>query len=196
MKSNAHIAIASTGPYEAELHAHVDSLNIRDRVTFLGYIPDNDLAPLYRLADVFAIPSEADLQSLTTMEAMACGLPVIAADAYALPELVHHESNGFLFQPGDSSEMAHYIDILLENEALRWQMGAASLEIIARHDSLRILLQWEELYRRLSNEFMDARERRQRLRMQRKRPGYKSSETKTHRPRIVRTGELTFDQRD
>ncbi len=196
MKSNAHIAIASTGPYEAELHAHVDSLNIRDRVTFLGYIPDNDLAPLYRLADVFAIPSEADLQSLTTMEAMACGLPVIAADAYALPELVHHESNGFLFQPGDSSEMAHYIDILLENEALRWQMGAASLEIIARHDSLRILLQWEELYRRLSNEFTDARERRQRLRMQRKRPGYKSSETKTHRPRIVRTGELTFDQRD
>src|SRR5438270_11443824 len=174
MQSNAHIVIASTGPYEAELRAQVDSLNIRDRVTFLGYIPDNDLAPLYQLADVFAIPSEADLQSLTTMEAMACGLPVIAADAYALPELVHHESNGFLFQPGDSSEMAHYIDILLENEALRWQMGAASLEIIARHDRSRILLQWEELYRRLSNEFTDARERRQRLRMQRRRPGYKS----------------------
>jgi phosphatidylinositol alpha 1,6-mannosyltransferase len=196
IQSNAHIAIASTGPYEVALRAQVDSLNIHDRVTFLGFIPDNDLAPLYRLADVFAIPSEADLQSLTTMEAMGCGLPVVAADAFALPELVHHEANGFLFSPGDSGEMAHYIDILVENEALRRHMGAASLEIIARHDRSRVLIQWEELYRRLSNEFTEARERRQRLRTQRRRPGYKSTEAKAHRPRIVRTGELFFDQQD
>jgi glycosyltransferase involved in cell wall biosynthesis len=195
-QSKAHIAIASTGPAEPELRAQVDSLNIRDRVTFLGYIADNDLVPLYRLADVFAIPSEADLQSLTTMEAMACGLPVIAANAYALPELVHHESNGILFQPGDSGELAHYIDILAQNETLRKHMGAASLEIIARHDHLRVLIQWEELYRRLSNEFTEARERRQRLRIRQKNPSYRSTETRAHRPRIVRTGELTFDQRD
>jgi hypothetical protein len=79
---------------------------------------------------------------------------------------------------------------------LRKHMGAASLEIIARHDHLRVLIQWEELYRRLSNEFTEARERRQRLRMRQKHPGYRSTETRAHRPRIVRTGELTFDQRD
>src|SRR6266699_1661686 len=196
IQSKAHIAIASTGPAEPELRAQVDSLNIRDRVTFLGYIADSDLVPLYRLADVFAIPSEADLQSLTTMEAMACGLPVIAANAYALPELVHHESNGILFQPSDSGELAHYIDILAQNEMLRKHMGAASLEIIARHDHLRVLIQWEELYRRLSNEFTEAKERRQRLRIRQKNPSYRSTETRAHRPRIVRTGELTFDQRD
>lgn len=196
ISSNALIALASTGPAEADLRAQVDSLGIRDRVIFLGYIAESELPALYRLADVFAIPSEADLQSLTTMEAMACGLPVVAANAYALPELVHHETNGFLFSPGDSGELAHYLDTLVENAALRKQMGMASLEIIARHDRARIMIQWEELYRRLSNEFREARERRQRLRMQRKFPGYKSSQTKTHRPRIVRTGELTFDQRE
>ncbi len=196
MQSNAHIALASSGPAEADLRAQVDSLSIGDRVSFLGYIAASDLAALYRLADVFAIPSEADLQSLTTMEAMACGLPVVAANAYALPELVHHEVNGFLFSPGDSDEMARYLDSLLENEALRRHMGAASLEIIARHDRSRVMIQWEELYRRLSNEFQEARERRQRQRMQRKFPGYKLSETKQHRPRIVRTGELTLDQRE
>ncbi|HLH62524.1 MAG TPA: glycosyltransferase [Ktedonobacteraceae bacterium] len=193
MESNAHIALASTGPAEADLRAQVESLNLRDRVSFLGYIADTDLAALYRLADVFAIPSEADLQSLTTMEAMACGLPVVAANAYALPELVHHEINGFLFSPGDSDEMARYLDFLVGNEALRRHMGAASLEIIARHDRSRVMIQWEELYRRLSNEFQEARERRQRQRMQRKFPGYKPSE-KQHRPRFVRTGELTLDQ--
>ncbi len=196
MQSNAHIALASTGPAEADLRAQVDSLNVRDRVTFLGYIADVDLVALYRLADVFAIPSEADLQSLTTMEAMACGLPVVAANAYALPELVHHEANGFVFSPGDSDELARYLDTLLENEVLRKYMGNASLEIIVRHDRARIIIQWEELYRRLSNEFHEARERRQRQRMQRKFPQYKSSETKTHRPHIVRTGEITFDQEE
>ena len=196
IQSNALIALASTGPAEADLRAQIESLDIRDRVTFLGYVADADLAALYRLADVFAIPSEADLQSLTTMEAMACGLPVVAANAYALPELVHHETNGFLFSPGDSGELAHYLDMLVENEALRKHMGAASLDIIARHDRSRIIIQWEDLYRRLSNEFREARERRQRQRMQRKFPSYKSSEAKTHRPRIVRTGELTFDQRE
>src|SRR5258707_1556286 len=68
MTRDAHIAIASTGPYEAELRAQVERLGLKDRVTFLGFITDTDLAPLYRLAHVFAIPSEADLQSLATME--------------------------------------------------------------------------------------------------------------------------------
>ncbi|HXX78978.1 MAG TPA: glycosyltransferase, partial [Ktedonobacteraceae bacterium] len=160
MTRNAHIAIASTGPAEADLRAQVEELNLMDRVSFLGFIHDRDLAPLYRLADVFAIPSEAELQSLATMEAMACGLPVVAADAYALPELVHHTVNGYLFQRGNSGEMARYLDMLVEDAEMRSQMGSKSLEIIARHDRAKVLDQWEALYLRLSNEFFEARERK------------------------------------
>src|SRR6266516_3918874 len=185
MTQDAHIAIASTGPAEAELRAQVEQLNLKDRVTFLGFISDADLASLYRLADVFAIPSEAELQSLATMEAMACGLPVVAADAYALPELVHHEVNGFLFQRGNAAEMALYLDRLVGDAALRKQMGANSLEIIARHDRTLVLDQWEALYRRLSNEFLDAKERKLRQRRERKRPGYVRS--KKVRSRMIRT---------
>src|SRR5437660_4555426 len=139
MTQDAHFAIASTGPAEAALRARVEELNLTDRVSFLGFIHDKDLAPLYRLADVFAIPSEAELQSLATMEAMACGLPVVAADAYALPELVHHEINGFLFQRGNSEEMAQYFDVLVIDKELRRQMGSKSLEIIAKHDRIQVL---------------------------------------------------------
>src|SRR5207245_5212877 len=142
MAQDAHIVIASTGPAAAELYAQVEQLGLKNRVTFLGYIADADLAPLYRLSDVFAIPSEAKLQSLATMEAMACGLPVVAADAYALPELVHHEINGFLFQRGNSKEMAHYLDLVVKDKGLRKQMGTKSLEIIAKHDRTQVLDQW------------------------------------------------------
>jgi len=66
-------------------------------VSFVGYVQDEDLLALRRETTIFAISSEAELQSLSTMEAIACGLPVVAANACALPELVHHGENGLLF---------------------------------------------------------------------------------------------------
>lgn len=189
MRAPAHLAIASTGPAEAELRARVDELQLQDRVSFLGFISDIDLVPLYRLADIFGIASEADLQSLATMNALACGLPVVATDSYALPELVHHEQNGFLFQPGNSAEMASYLDRLAEDAELRHRMSEQSLAIIADHDRIKVLEEWETLYRRLSNEFIEAKERRQRLRLARKNPHYQRPAK--HQPRIVRTGPLS-----
>jgi glycosyltransferase involved in cell wall biosynthesis len=188
MRSPIHLAIASTGPAEVELRAKVDELNLHEHVSFLGFISDLDLVPLYRLADIFGIASEADLQSLTTMNALACGLPVVAANAYALPELVHHTENGFLFKPGDSSEMASYLELLVNDPQLRQRMSQQSLAIIADHDRPKVLEEWETLYRRLSNEFIEAKERRQRLRLARKNPNY--TRPAKHTPRIVRTGPL------
>jgi glycosyltransferase involved in cell wall biosynthesis len=182
MQQSAQIAIASTGPQEAELRAQVETLGLQDRVTFLGFVSDDDLVSLFRLSHIFGIPSEADLQSLATMEAMACGLPVVAADAYALPELVHHEENGFLFTPGNSEEMARYLDTLVENPILRKEMGAKSLEIIAPHNIERVLDEWEALYRRLSTEFIEAKERKLRMRLIRKASAFMSP----HAPRYKR----------
>jgi phosphatidylinositol alpha 1,6-mannosyltransferase len=193
MKQDAHIAIASTGPAEADLRARVEELNLTDRVSFLGFIHGKDLAPLYRLADIFAIPSEAELQSLATMEAMACGLPVVAADAYALPELVQHDINGFLFQRGNSNEMAQYLDMLVTDQELRRQMGSNSLEIIAKHDRTQILDQWEALYFRLSNEFAEAKERKLRRQRERKKASY--VRYRKTRPRMIPTSDLAIDQR-
>ncbi len=97
-----------------------------------------------------------------------------------------------MFQPGNSAELAGYLDLLLADPAKRVHMGAKSLEIIAEHDRVQVLARWETLYRRLANEFVEAKERRLRLRMERKRPGY--IQQKSHRPRLVRTGELALDQ--
>ncbi len=195
IKSNTHLALVSTGPKEAELRAQVERLHLQKRVSFLGFVQEADLLLLRRTADFFAIPSEAELQSLATMEAMACGLPIIAANAWALPELVHHEENGFLFQPGNSDELAKYIDILAHDVPLRKQMGAESLRIIARHDRGKVLEEWEELYRRLAIEFQDEKERRQQLRQARKNRLRIPQELQdVQLPHIRRTGDLAFDQ--
>jgi phosphatidylinositol alpha 1,6-mannosyltransferase len=194
MTGNGYIALAGSGPAEAELRAQAERLHLSDRLAFLGYVRDADLLALRRSSELFVIPSEADLQSLATMEAMACGLPVIAANSYALPELAHHNENGYVFQPGNSDELASYLDTLLADAPLRAQMGQKSLEIIAKHDRVQVLDQWESLYRRLSDEFIEARQRKSQLRLRSKRFGY-TPPVVTRRPRIVRTGELALDPR-
>src|SRR5947209_736452 len=194
MTGNGYIALVGTGPAEAELRTQAERLHLSDRVAFLGYVRDADLLALRRSSELFVIPSEADLQSLATMEAMACGLPVIAANSYALPELAHHGENGYVFQPGNSDELASYLDKLLGDASLRAQMSQKSLEIIARHDRVQVLDQWESLYGRISDEFVEAKQRKAQLRMLRNRFGYTPPVT-TRRPRIVRTGELVLDPR-
>jgi glycosyltransferase involved in cell wall biosynthesis len=186
LQHKTHVALVSTGPAEAELRAQVARLHIEERVSFLGYVRDDDLLALRRSSDLFAIPSEADLQSLATMEAMACGLPVVAANSYALPELVHHEENGFLFQPSDSAEMAHYLDLLLADADLRARMGAESINIVAQHDRTHVLDEWEELYHRLAMEFKETRERRQQLRLLRKYRHMSAEELQTLKPSRIK----------
>ena len=143
---DARVAIVGTGPDEAGLRARAGRLGLAGRVRFLGFVPGPDLAGLYRLADVFAIASQAELQSLTTMEAMASGLPVVATDSYALGELVCHGRSGFVASPGRGDEMAAYLDMLVSDPGLRARMAAEGLRIIGGHERHRWLAEWESLH--------------------------------------------------
>jgi 1,2-diacylglycerol 3-alpha-glucosyltransferase len=146
----AVLAIAGAGPALASLRARARSLGIESAVRFLGHVPGRDLPGLYRLADVFAIASEAELQSLATMEAMSCGLPVVAVDACALGELVRHGENGFLARPGDAAGLARHLELICADPELRARMSAASGRIIGAHALDRLLGEWEALYRALA----------------------------------------------
>ena len=92
------------------------------------------------------MPGIAELQSLATMEAMAAGRPVVAADAMALPHLVHPGQNGWLYRPGDVPALADRLHrIFTEPNALA-RMGGASRRIIADHAIDRSLDSFESLY--------------------------------------------------
>ena len=89
--------------------------------------------------------------------------------------------------------MAQYLDLLVIDKELRRQMGSKSLEIISKHNRIQVLDQWEALYLRLSNEFVEAKERK--LRRHRERKLASHIRYRKTRPRVARTGEVAIDQR-
>jgi glycosyltransferase involved in cell wall biosynthesis len=115
-------------------------------VRFRGFVSDAELVDAYRAAAVFCMPGVAELQSLATMEAMAAGRPVVAADAVALPHLVTPGHNGWLFPPGDVAALADRLASVFDQPGALARMGAASRELITRHDVRSSLDRFETLY--------------------------------------------------
>ena len=86
------------------------------------------------------MPSLAELQSIATMEAMASGLPVVAANAMALPHLVHDGENGYLFEPGDVDDFAGDLTDVLDGAAARARRDEEGVAAtVAAHDIQRTL---------------------------------------------------------
>lgn len=121
-------------------------LGVAGSVYFLGYVSDEDLPNLYRAVDCFAIASTAELQSIVTMEAMSSSLPVIGADAAALPDLVHDGENGILVAPGDINGFADAMVRIATNSEERAQFAAASRRFIEPHAIDNTISQYESLY--------------------------------------------------
>jgi len=146
----ARLVLAGTGPDAARLAARARKLGVASQVLFPGFIPDADIAGLYRLGQVFATASEAELQGITTMHALASGLPVVAARAGALAELVTHGTSGYLFVPGQASQAAEYISALLADRTLRDRVATAARPPMIAHDLRHCLAEWEQTYAVLS----------------------------------------------
>ncbi len=152
-KLDFHTVVVGKGAEEEDLKNLAQELGISDCVTFTGYLPEEDLHNIYKVGDVFIMPGIAELQSLVTMEAMACGLPVIGANAVALPHLIHDQRNGFLFEPGNEKDLADKLYIILQNKELREKMSKESLEMIKEHDVDRVMDRTEEAYREVIEEY-------------------------------------------
>ncbi|WP_460749672.1 glycosyltransferase [Myceligenerans cantabricum] len=145
----ARLDVVGDGERRAAWEALAAELGVAGRVRFRGFLSDDELLTAYASADLFCMPGVAELQSIVTMEAMAARLPVVAADAMALPHLVKPGSNGELFQPGDVGELAGHLRTLLTDAALRERYGAASRELIQAHTMGATLGVFEALYEKV-----------------------------------------------
>ncbi|MEV8267754.1 glycosyltransferase [Microbacterium sp. NPDC076911] len=140
--------IVGKGDQRRNLEQLVAQLGLSERVRFHGHTTDEELRGLLTNASLFVIASIAELQSIATMEAMASGLPIVAANAVALPHLVHDGENGYLFEPGNVEDLAAKITMVLAQPAEeRLRMQRASLEGVKVHDMKRTLDTFEALYR-------------------------------------------------
>ncbi len=146
----AHLLLVGKGDFRPQLEALCAELGLQGAVHFLGYVPDEDMPALYRAADLFAIASTVEVQSLPTLEAMASGVPVVAVDAGALPEISLHGQSGLIVPPKDPAAMAEAMRTILSDPALAAQMGRRGCELAQAHAEERTFDAYEALYRRLA----------------------------------------------
>ncbi len=140
--------IVGDGDVPKQLQHLAQRLGVEDRVTLHGWVSDEQLKSLYTHASLFAIASIAELQSIATLEAMSSGLPIVAADAMALPHLVQDGVNGYLFPPGDAAAAADRIErVLRQTPEVRRAMQEASIAGTRIHDLSHTLDVFEALYR-------------------------------------------------
>ncbi len=145
---NAKLEIVGTGDLLNHHKVLAAQLGIAESVHFTGYASDEELRAALSRAKVFAMPSIAELQSIATMEAMATALPVVGANAMALPHLIHDGENGFLFEPNSVDDLVEKLTRVLTMPRKELEtMKKASLTFIRGHDITRTLDTFEALYR-------------------------------------------------
>ncbi len=157
-RQDLQLVMVGQGRQREALLALAEALRLGRRVVFPGYVPTADLPLLLNCADVFAMPGDAELLSIATLEAMATGRPILAADARALPELVRPRMNGLLFRPRDPEDAARKMRELADHPEAWARMGRASRALALLHDSRETLRQYLTLYRTLSRAGRDAAE--------------------------------------
>ena len=123
--ADIHLVIGGNGPLKNELVALVRSLRIEQKVYFTGFIPEDQLPMYYQMADIFVLPSkELEGFGLVTLEAMACGLPVIGTPVGGTKEILENFDSSFLFHGTDSNSIAELIlknYRLIKHNPQRWK---------------------------------------------------------------------------
>jgi len=133
------------GSEKANLEALSKKLGMEKNVLFTDFVATEVLPSYYRAADVFALMSTSDSQSLALMQAFASGIPAVGARSRGLPDYLP-PTCGYLVEPGDSKAFAERVRELLLNPVLREQMGKAGVEFVKQFSPQKIAAEWEEIY--------------------------------------------------
>jgi glycosyltransferase involved in cell wall biosynthesis len=134
---SAHLVLVGEGPEEINLKAQVQRLGIESRVTFAGYVAQEDLGPYYRSADLFALSSDFDNSPNVVLEAMACGVPVVATRVGGVGEYVSVDRGGELVAPRDAAALSRAIEHWLSDADRRRAAGAFNRQRVIQEFSWR-----------------------------------------------------------
>ncbi len=140
------VEVVGTGTYRSELDQLATSLGVSDVIKYVGTVPYDKLEKSYQYADVFVLTSLSEGMPSVILEAMGCGLPVVASDVGGNNEIVKEGENGFLV--GENEEqIAERLVRLIDDQDLRERMGKASREMALQYDWSAIMSEYDRLYR-------------------------------------------------
>lgn len=156
LHSNTHYLVVGVGPYRAELEDIAHRLGLSRYVTFVGDVPEDEIAMHYALADVFVLPNrethDGDTEGfgLVFLEANACGVPVIAGQAGGAQDAVTDGYNGLTVDGDDAAAIAAAITRLLEDPGLRARLREGGLERARESDWRSRAAQFQALCQELT----------------------------------------------
>src|SRR5918998_1456392 len=147
---NVRFVVAGSGTAEADLRAQATELGLDDHGTFLGWIGDDVLHSLYRIADLTVVPSIYEPFGLVALEAMASGCPCLVADTGGLREGVPNEDVGLRFRSRDPRSLAEMAERLLTDDELRERLVAEASEHVLTFDWADVARQARAVYAELT----------------------------------------------
>ncbi|MEM4347839.1 MAG: glycosyltransferase [Candidatus Altiarchaeota archaeon] len=141
---DGEILIAGLGPAESYYKKLAKG---KKNVKFLGFLNRDDLLGFYSTLDLFIFPSTAETQGLVALEAMACGVPVIGANAFALKDTVKDGKTGYLYEQGDVKTLAELIEKAYEH---RKTLSKNCIEYVKEHSIENTIKKLMKIYHKLS----------------------------------------------
>ncbi|KAH7436187.1 hypothetical protein KP509_05G007200 [Ceratopteris richardii] len=145
---DVRLAFVGDGPYRQELKNMLEGMP----VVFTGMLQGEELSQAYASGDVFVTPSESETLGLVVLEAMASGVPIVAARAGGIPDIIpanQEGETGFLYTPGDVEDCVSKLHALFSSEEFRERIGAAGRLEVEKHD-------WRAATRHVRNEEYNA----------------------------------------
>ncbi|MEW6102885.1 MAG: glycosyltransferase family 4 protein [bacterium] len=126
------IEIVGDGPLRSSVEREVNNLNLKGIVKISGWLRKDELLKKYQASDIFVLPSIEEGMPNVVIEAMACGLPIVATNIPGTNELVKDGYNGILVELNDKDKWMDTLVGLIENRKKREEMGLKSLELIQK----------------------------------------------------------------
>ena len=148
--ANVRFIVAGSGTAEQELREQATRLGLDDHGTFLGWIGDDVLHSLYRIADLTVVPSIYEPFGLVALEAMASGCPCLVADTGGLREVVPNDDVGLRFHSRDPDSLGQMAERLLTDAGLRDRLVAEASEHVLSFDWADVARQTADIYRGLA----------------------------------------------
>ncbi len=140
------LLLVGDGKERRSLETLVEELRLVEYVSFVGKVP-NEKVPEYMAAtDVLVLPSLSEGFPVVLLEAMACGLPIVATNVGGIPEIVRDGENGFLVEPESSKEIAEKVLKLLENDELRRRISQNNFEQAKNYSWEAVVDKLEKVY--------------------------------------------------
>jgi L-malate glycosyltransferase len=146
-KVPSRLLMIGDGPERQNAEQLCREIDLCHAIRFLG--KQDAIEELLAICDLFLMPSESESFGLAALEAMACEVPVVSSNGGGLPEVNTHGVTGFLSDPGNVAEMAHFAIQLLQDDDMLQRFRANALQQAQRFDLENILPHYERYYRQV-----------------------------------------------